>query len=72
MIALHRFLEWRLPKYKPAHHLGGYIYIFLRGIPSTQELEYRPNTKHMPGLIVEQAPIERIKELDRLLKIGGK
>ena len=31
--ALHRFLLWRLPNYNPDKHLGGYAYIFLRGLP---------------------------------------
>ena len=33
LVALHRFLKWRLPNYLPEQHLGGYIYLFLRGIP---------------------------------------
>jgi exodeoxyribonuclease V beta subunit len=31
-IALHRFLRWRLPDYDPATHLGGVLYLFLRGM----------------------------------------
>jgi exodeoxyribonuclease V beta subunit len=31
-VALHRFLRWRLPDYDPARHLGGVLYLFLRGM----------------------------------------
>ncbi len=30
--ALHRYLRWRLPGYDPATHLGGVLYLFLRGM----------------------------------------
>jgi exodeoxyribonuclease V beta subunit len=31
-VALHRFLRWRLPGYDPERHLGGSLYLFLRGM----------------------------------------
>lgn len=31
-VALHRFLRWRLRGYDPARHLGGSLYLFLRGM----------------------------------------
>jgi exodeoxyribonuclease V beta subunit len=31
-VALHRFLRWRLPGYRPEKHLGGVLYLFLRGM----------------------------------------
>ncbi|WP_225755670.1 UvrD-helicase domain-containing protein [Actinotalea sp. Marseille-Q4924] len=30
--ALHRFLRWRLPAYDPDQHLGGGLYLFVRGM----------------------------------------
>ena len=30
--ALHRYLRWRLEDYDPAEHLGGVLYLFLRGM----------------------------------------
>jgi exodeoxyribonuclease V beta subunit len=30
--ALHRFLRWRLRQYDPQRHLGGVLYLFLRGM----------------------------------------
>ena len=68
LLALHRFLNWRLPDYSPQKHLGGYIYVFLRGLPDKEELEEKNFPQRTPGLIVEPAPIERIKKLDFLIK----
>jgi exodeoxyribonuclease V beta subunit len=31
-VALHRFLRWRQPQYDPQVHLGGVLYLFLRGM----------------------------------------
>ncbi len=72
LLALHRFLNWRLPDYSPQKHLGGYIYVFLRGVPDNEELEEKNFLKWTPGLIVEAAPIERIKKLDLLIKRQNK
>lgn len=32
LVALHRYLRWRLPGYDPEEHLGGVLYLFLRGM----------------------------------------
>ena len=58
LVALHRFLQWRLVDYSPDRHLGGYAYIFLRGVRE------RGGT----GLLVEPAPLQRLACLDRLLQ----
>ena len=31
-VALHRYLQWRLPIYNPERHLGGAMYLFVRGM----------------------------------------
>jgi exodeoxyribonuclease V beta subunit len=31
-VALHRYLQWRLPGYDPHQHLGGSAYLFVRGM----------------------------------------
>jgi exodeoxyribonuclease V beta subunit len=31
-VALHRYLRWRQPAYEPTSHLGGVLYLFLRGM----------------------------------------
>jgi exodeoxyribonuclease V beta subunit len=40
-VVLHRYLRWRLPSYSPEHHLGGVLYLFLRGMcgPETPVVE---------------------------------
>ncbi len=35
-VALHRFLQWRLPGYDPVRHLGGAGYLFVRGMAGAQ------------------------------------
>ena len=35
-VALHRYLQWRLPRYDPAVHLGGARYLFVRGMSGSQ------------------------------------
>ncbi len=72
LVALHRFLRWRLPNYNPNSHLGGYVYFFLRGLPGSKAMSEKPLNIKVPGLIVEQAPVERIIKLDQLLKQGAK
>jgi exodeoxyribonuclease V beta subunit len=32
LVALHRYLRWRLPGYLPEAHLGGVVYLFVRGM----------------------------------------
>ncbi len=43
-VALHRFLRWRQPGYDPAVHLGGVLYLFLRGMagPATPVVDGMP------------------------------
>ncbi len=71
LLALHRFLKWRLPNYSPKLNLGGYIYVFLRGIPKPNIDLAQQNDQHTPGLIVEEAPIKRIISLSRKFEFGG-
>jgi exodeoxyribonuclease V beta subunit len=32
VVVLHRFLRWRQPNYDPAQHIGGVLYLFVRGM----------------------------------------
>ncbi|MTV27555.1 AAA family ATPase [Nitriliruptoraceae bacterium ZYF776] len=43
-VALHRYLRWRQPGYDPAVHLGGALYLFLRGMvgPDTPSVDGHP------------------------------
>jgi exodeoxyribonuclease V beta subunit len=35
-VALHRYLRWRQPDYEPSRHLGGALYLFVRGMSATE------------------------------------
>ena len=35
-VALHRYLRWRLPGYEPKTHLGGVLYLFVRGMSAME------------------------------------
>jgi exodeoxyribonuclease V beta subunit len=43
-VVLHRYLRWRLPAYDPAVHLGGVVYLYLRGMcgPKTPVVDGHP------------------------------
>ena len=66
LVALHRHLQWRLPDYSPQRHLGGYVYVFLRGMPGPEGFRLRDAG---PGRIVEPAPLQRVEALDRMLRV---
>jgi exodeoxyribonuclease V beta subunit len=58
LLALDRFLRWRLDGYEPERHLGGYAYVFLRGI----------SPEGGSGVVIEPAPLKRIRRLDQWLE----
>lgn len=58
--ALHRYLRWRLPDYDPARHLGGVLYLFVRGMAG-------PTTPDGCGVFSWQPPTAMITELSDLL-----
>ena len=66
LVALHRYLNWRLPGYDPAEHLGGYAYVFLRGVPGP----LADPEAGVPGVLVDTPPLERLLALDALLREG--
>ncbi len=43
-VALHRFLRWRQPGYDPEQHLGGVLYLYVRGMsgPDTPQVDGTP------------------------------
>ena len=65
MLALHRFLKWKINGYDIDRNLGGYIYIFIRGIPnySCNERILNINT---PGMFVKKVFKDRILYLDNI------
>jgi exodeoxyribonuclease V beta subunit len=58
-LALHRLLKVRLPGYDYAQHMGGAVYLFLRGIGSEGS-----------GVHVQRPPQALIETLDALLTKG--
>ena len=58
LVALHRFLQWRLDDYQPDRHLGGYAYVFLQGV----------SPQNGGGVVLERAPLQRLQKLDAVLR----
>ena len=67
LVALHRYLGWRLKGYDPRRHLGGFAYVFLRGTPGPEGARALPG--NVPGMLVDRPPLGRILALDAAL--GG-
>ncbi|MFM7269530.1 MAG: UvrD-helicase domain-containing protein, partial [Cyanobium sp.] len=65
LVALHRYLGWRLRDYHPERHLGGYAYVFLRGAPGSEGSQLLADA--VPGMLVERPPLGRILALDLAL-----
>jgi exodeoxyribonuclease V beta subunit len=74
LVALHRYLQWRLSGYSPERHLGGYAYVFLRGVPgpSPAAEALAEAGGAVPGMLVERPPLARLRALDALLREGGR
>ena len=66
-VVLHRFLRWRLVGYSPGQHLGGVLYLFLRGMcgPETPVVD-----GHTAGVFSWQPPASLITAMSELLDIG--
>ncbi|MFP5320507.1 MAG: UvrD-helicase domain-containing protein [Acidimicrobiia bacterium] len=67
-VALHRYLRWRLPGYDPATHLGGVLYLFLRGMtgPDVPRVDGQPC-----GVFSWRPPVELVTGLSDVLDRGG-
>jgi exodeoxyribonuclease V beta subunit len=66
-VVLHRFLRWRVPHYDPAVHLGGMLYLFVRGMcgADTSVIDGQPC-----GVFSWQPPAELVIALSDLLDQG--
>jgi exodeoxyribonuclease V beta subunit len=66
-VVLHRFLRWRLPGYRPDRHLGGVLYLFVRGMcgPETPVLDGHP-----AGVFDWQPPASLIVAMSDLFEAG--
>ena len=67
LVALHRFLTWRQPGYDPQVHLGGGLYLFVRGMagPDTPSVDGTP-----AGVMAWQPPGALVADLSALLDTG--
>ncbi|MEB3275470.1 MAG: UvrD-helicase domain-containing protein [Cyanobacteriota bacterium] len=70
LVALHRYLQWRLPGYAPERHLGGYAYVFVRGVAGADALTTLAPATAVPGVFVDTPPLPRLLALDALLREG--
>ena len=63
-VVLHRYLRWRQPGYDPERHLGGILYLYVRGMcgPDTPEVDGVPC-----GVFTWKPPAAMIVELSELL-----
>ncbi|OBG79648.1 exodeoxyribonuclease V subunit beta [Mycobacterium sp. E802] len=68
-VVLHRFLSWRLPGYDPATHLGGVMYLFVRGMcgPQTPVIDGHP-----AGVFSWEPPAALVIALSDLLDKGAR
>jgi exodeoxyribonuclease V beta subunit len=63
-VVLHRFLRWRLAGYDPGRHLGGVMYLYLRGLcgPDTPAVEGEPC-----GVFAWRPPVALVEAVSDLL-----
>ena len=68
-VALHRYLRWRQPGYDPGSHLGGVLYLFLRGMcgPDSPVVDGTPS-----GVFAWSPPAALVTELSDLLAGGAR
>lgn len=67
-VVAHRFLRWRVPGYDPEGHLGGVLYLYVRGMlgPSTPLVH-----GHATGVFSWRPPAQLVLALSDLLDGGG-
>ena len=67
-VVAHRFLRWRLPGYDPERHLGGVLYLFVRGMagPQTPLVDGHPG-----GVFSWRPPAGLVVALSELLDGGA-
>ncbi|HWK30421.1 MAG TPA: UvrD-helicase domain-containing protein [Solirubrobacter sp.] len=66
--ALHRYLRWRVADYDPARHLGGVLYLFVRGMTGAAA----PLAGGLPaGVFAWRPPADLVVALSDLLEAGA-
>jgi exodeoxyribonuclease V beta subunit len=66
-VALHRYLRWRLRHYDPEHHLGGVLYLFVRGMSA---VEPAPASAPTSGVWSWRPPVKLVEALSDLFDRG--
>jgi exodeoxyribonuclease V beta subunit len=66
-VVLHRFLRWRVSGYDPARHLGGVLYLFVRGMCGVDTPVY---DGHPSGVFSWNPPATLVVALSDLLDEG--
>jgi hypothetical protein len=66
-VALHRYLRWRRPGYEPAEHLGGVLYLYLRGMSGPGVVAA---DGHVPGVFSWRPPARLVTDFSDLLAGG--
>ena len=68
VVALHRYLRWRLPGYTPERNLGGALYLFVRGMTGADV----PRVAGQPcGVFAWHPSAELVVALSEVLDAGG-
>ena len=66
-VALHRYLRWRVRDYSAEHHLGGVLYLFVRGMVGADT----PVVDGVPcGVFSWQPPAALVEALSDLIDAG--
>ncbi len=63
-VALHRYLRWRQPGYDPDVHLGGILYLFLRGMTGPDVVD---SDGSVPGVFSWRPPSGLVTGLSDVL-----
>jgi len=63
-VVLHRYLRWRLPGYDPDEHLGGVMYLYLRGMAGPDTLLV---DGHPCGVFSWRPPSAMLEDLSAVL-----
>jgi len=64
LVALHRYLRWRMARYRPEEHLGGVLYLFVRGMVGPLQ----PSVEGQPcGVFSWEPPAGLVQDLSDLL-----
>jgi exodeoxyribonuclease V beta subunit len=70
-VALHRYLRWRLRHYDPGSHLGGVLYLFVRGMSAATATETAtPGPLSPPGVWSWRPPAALIEAVSDLFDRG--